>query len=97
MDGPTAGGTGRQYFEGETSIAETARQQGLTVADVEEWREKFFLEAESALWTRSKDEEALKDEQIKKLKQNIWDLVLANEALRETLKPYPLDRKTSDA
>ena len=37
----------------------------------------------------------MKDEQIKKLKQKIGDLVLDNDILREALKPYPLDRKTS--
>jgi transposase-like protein len=53
-------------LKGETSVAEAARAYGLTVADVEEWREKFLLRAER---TRLKDEEAVKDEQIKKLKQ----------------------------
>ena len=84
-------------LKGETSIAEAARQHGLTVAEVEEWREMFLLGAENALRTRPKDEEAVKDEQIKKLKQKIGDLVLDNDILREALKPYPLDRKTSDA
>ena len=32
----------------------------------------------------------MKDEQIKKLKQKIGDLVLDNDILREALKPYPL-------
>jgi len=35
---------------GETSVAEAARMYGLTVAEVEEWREKFLLGAENALW-----------------------------------------------
>jgi transposase-like protein len=83
--------------KGDTSIAEAVRQHGLTVAEVEEWREKFLLGAENALRTRPKDEDAVKDEQIKKLKQKIGDLVLDNDLLREALKPYPLDRKTSDA
>jgi len=39
----------------------------------------------------------VKDEQIKKLKQKTGDLVLDNDILREALKSYPLDRKTSDA
>jgi hypothetical protein len=56
-------------LKGETSIAEAARTHGLTVAEVEEWREKILLGAENALRSRPKDEEALKDEQIKKLKQ----------------------------
>jgi transposase-like protein len=84
-------------LKGETSVAEAARQHGLTVADVEGWREKFLVGAENALRSRPKDEEALKDEQIKKLKQKIGDLVLDNDILRVAWKPYLLDRKTSDA
>ncbi len=84
-------------LKGETSVAEAARTHGLTVAEVEDWREKFLSGAENALRTRPKDEDAVKDEPIKKLKQKIGDLVLGNDILREALKPYPLDRKTSDA
>ncbi len=84
-------------LKGETSVAETARTHGLTVAEIEDWREKFLQGAENALRSCPRDEEALKDEQIKKLKQKIGDLVLDNDILREALKPYPLDRKTSDA
>ena len=73
------------------------KQHGLTVAEVEDWREKFLVGAENALRTRPKDADAVKDEQIKKLKQKIGDLVLDNDILQEALKPYPLDRKTSDA
>jgi hypothetical protein len=84
-------------LKGETSAAEAARLHGLTVAEVEDWREKFLLGAENALRTWPKDEEAVKDKQIKKLKQKIGDLVLGNDILREALKPYPLDRKICDA
>ena len=34
-------------LKGETSVAESARQHGLTVAEIEEWREKFLLGAET--------------------------------------------------
>ncbi len=78
-------------------VAEAARTHGLTVAEVEGWREKFLAGAENALRTRPKDEDTVKDEQIKKLKQKIGDLVLDNDLLGKALKPYPLDRKTSDA
>ena len=84
-------------LKGETSVAEAARQHGLTVAEIEDWREKLLRGAENALRSRPRDDEALKDEQIKTLKQKIGDLVLDNDILREALKPYPLDRKTSDA
>ena len=86
-----------RLLKGETSVAEAARTHGVTVAEVEDWREKFLVGAENALRTRPKDEDAVKAEQIKKLKQKIGDLVLDNDILREALKPYPLDRKTSDA
>lgn len=84
-------------LKGETSVAEAARTHALTVAEIEDWRDKFLSGAENALRTRPKDDDAVKDEQIKKLKQKIGDLVLDNDILREALKPYPLDRKTSDA
>lgn len=83
-------------LKGETSVAEAARQHGLTVAEVEDWRERVLLGAENAVRSRPKDEEALKDEQIKKLKQKIGELVLDNDILREALRPYPLARGTSD-
>jgi transposase-like protein len=83
-------------LKGETSLAEAARTHGLTVAEVEEWREKFLLGAENALRSRPKDDEALKDEQIKKLKQNNGDVVVENDILVEALILYPFDRKTSD-
>ena len=84
-------------LKGDTSVAEAARRHSLTVAEIEDWRDRFLLGAENALRTRPKDEEALKDEQIKKLKQKIGDLVLETDVLREALKPYPLARGTSDA
>ena len=78
-------------------MAEAARTHGLTGAEVEDWREKFLSGAENALRTRPEEEDAVRDEQIKQLKQKIGDLGVDNDILREALKPYPLDRKTSDA
>ncbi len=83
-------------LKGDTSVAEAPRKHGLTVAEVEDWRDRFLRGAENALRTRPQDEEALKDEQIKKLKQKIGGLVLDNDILLEALKPYPLARGTSD-
>jgi len=83
-------------IKGETSVAEAARKHGLTVGEVEDWQQRFVLGAENALRSRPKDDEALKDEQMKKLKQKIGELVLDNDILREALKPYPLARGTSD-
>ena len=84
-------------IKGETSIAESARKHGLTVAEVEEWKDRFVLGAENALRARPKDEEALKDEQIKKLKQKIGELVIDIDILKEAQKPYlPTTPGTSD-
>ena len=66
------------------------------MAEVEEWRERFLLGAENALRARPRDEEALKDEQIKRLKQKIGDLVLDLDILKEATKDRPFPPKTSD-
>ena len=56
-------------LRGETSVAEAARQQGLTVAEVEEWRERFLTSAENGLRSKPLDDEALKEAEIKRLKK----------------------------
>jgi transposase-like protein len=83
-------------LKGETSVQEAARKHGLTVAEIEDWRERFFMAAENALRARPKDDEALKDEQIRKLKQKVGELVLENDVLREATKDRPFVPKTSD-
>jgi transposase-like protein len=80
---------------GETSVVEAARKHGLTVAEVEEWQERLLSAAENALRARPKDEEAVKDEQIKKLKQKVGELVLDLDILREAAKGRPTDPTTS--
>ena len=72
-------------LRGETSIQEAARKQGLTVAEVEDWKERFLLAAENALRSRPKDEEALREEQIKRPKQKIEELGL----IQERVPPRP--------
>ncbi len=61
-------------LKGETSAQAAARKHGLTVAEVEEWRDRFLLGAENALRARLRDEDALKDEHIKKLKEKVGEL-----------------------
>ena len=80
-------------LRGETSAQEAARKHGLTVAEIEGWQERYLLAAENALRSRPRDEEALKDEQIKKLKQKIGDLVTDVDILKEAMKPYRLRRR----
>ena len=82
--------------KGETSTQAAARKHGLTVAEIEEWRDRFFLGAENALRARPKDEEALKDEQIRRLKQKIGELVLDLDILKEATKDRPFPPRPSE-
>jgi transposase-like protein len=52
-------------LKGETTIPEAARKHGLTVAEIEQWRDRFLLGAENALRARAKDEEASREEELK--------------------------------
>jgi transposase-like protein len=81
-------------LKGETSVVEAARQHGLTVAEVEDWRDKFLLGAENALRSRPRNEEALREEEIKRLKQKVGELVLDNDILREAAKLRPTEPGT---
>ena len=81
-------------LKGETSVAEAARQHGLTVAEVEGWRDKFLLGAENALRSRPRNEEALREEEMKRLKQKVGELVLDNDILREAAKLRPTEPGT---
>ncbi len=83
-------------LEGETSAQAAARKHGLTVAEVEEWRDGFLLGAKSALRARPKDEDAPKDEQVKKLNQKVGELGLDLDLLKETpVGRAPTDRVSS--
>jgi transposase-like protein len=82
--------------KGETSAAEAARKHGLTVAEIERWREQFFAAGENALRARPKDEEAAKDEQIAKLQRKVGELVLDIDILKEANKGRPFERGTCD-
>ncbi len=91
-------------FIGDISTQEAARQNGLTVAEIQEWKDCFLSGAESALQSRSKDEEALKDEQIKKLERkvcqlvkNLGDTLLLISIITDSLKMKPLAAVSSEA
>jgi hypothetical protein len=85
-------------LKGETSIQEAACKHGLRVAEIEDWRDRFLLGAESSLRARPKDDEALKDKQVRKLKQKVGELVLDIDILKEGLKiaSRPFDEETSE-
>jgi adenylate kinase len=84
-------------LKGETSLAEAARKHGLTGVELEDWKGRSLMEAENALRARPRDEQALKEEQIKRLKQKTGELVIDMDILKEAQKPYvPTMPGTSD-
>lgn len=80
----------------ETTPQEAARKHDLTVAEVEEWREKFLGAGENAVRSRLKDEEGLKDQQIKRLKQKVGKRVMDLGILREAVMDRPFEERTPD-
>ena len=85
-----------EILRGETSVAEAARKHGLTVAELEEWRERFLAGAENALRSRPADEDGQKDREIKRRKQKVGELVMDVDILKEATKGHPSLRQMSD-
>ncbi len=83
-------------LKGDISTQEAARQNGLTVAEIEEWKDRFLLGAENALRSRPKDDKALKDEQIKKLERKVGQLVMDIDILKAAQKIRPTTPGTSE-
>jgi transposase-like protein len=81
----------------DTSVQEAARKHGLTVAEVEEWKEKFLFGAENALRSKPRDDEEQQQEQLRRLKQKVADLVIEVDVLREASKNRPFVPKKSEA
>ncbi len=78
-----------EILRGNTSVAEAARKHGLTVAELEDWRERFLAGAENALRSRPADEDGQKEREIKRLKQKVGELVMDLDILKEATKGHP--------
>ena len=83
-------------LRGDTSAQEAARKHGLTVARVEDWKEQFLLGAENALRSRPKEEQALQEQQVKKLEQKVGELVLDLDIYKEAMRGHPFGRMILD-
>ena len=66
----------------------------LTVAEIEDWKDKFLAAAENALRSRPKDEDTAKAQEIKKLKEKVGELVIDLDILREAVKDRPFEPRT---
>jgi hypothetical protein len=73
-------------LKGETAVEEVARRHALSVSEVEDWKVRFLGAAHNALRSRPRDEDALRDEQIRRLKQKVGELVIEVDSLREALR-----------
>jgi transposase-like protein len=82
-------------LKSETTAAEAARRHGLKVAEVDEWRDRFLLGAENALGGRQKDDEALREEKINRLKRKVGELTMDLDILRAAAR-RPTTPGTSD-
>ena len=83
-------------LKGETTATEAGPEHGLTVGEIDDWREKFQQGAENALPSWPTDEDALKDEQVKKRKQKVSELALNLDILRGATSGCPFAPQTSD-
>jgi len=83
-------------LKAETTAAEAARRHGLKVAEVEEWRDRFLLGAENALRARPREEEALREEELNRLKRKVGELTMDLDILRTANRLRPMTPGTSD-
>ena len=82
-----------QLLRGETTVVEAAREHGLTVREVEEWRNNALAGMENSLRSRPRNEVDQKEHEIKQLKQKIGDLVMDIE-IYKAMRGHPFGRKT---
>jgi hypothetical protein len=80
----------------ETTAGEATRRHGLKVAEVEAWRARVLLGAENALRARPKEETALREEEVNRLKRKVGELTTDLDILREAARQRPTTLGTSD-
>ena len=85
-----------EILRGDLSVVEAARRHGLTVAEVDAWRDRFLTGAENALRSRPLGEEAQKEQELKRLKQKVGELVMELDVVKEAMKGHPSWRQMRD-
>jgi len=73
-------------LKGDMAVEEVARRHGLAASEVDDWKLRLLAAAHNALRSRPRDEDALRDEQIRRLKQKVGELVIEVDTLREALR-----------
>ena len=73
-------------LKGELSEEDGARRHGLTVTEIADWRDRVLQAAHNALRSRPRDADAAKDEQIRRLRQKVGELVVDVDLLKEAIQ-----------
>jgi transposase-like protein len=85
-----------QIIRGETTAQKAAREHGLKVQQVQHWYDEFLSGGENSLRSKPREEAARKEQEIRKLKEKIGDLVMDIEILKEAERIYPTLGNFSD-
>jgi len=72
-----------ELIKGKTTAAEVARQHGLTVADVEQWKDVFIQQGTEALQSNPRDVSAQHEAEKKDLLAKVGELILHVEVLKK--------------
>jgi transposase-like protein len=73
-------------LKGELSEEDGARRHGLTVSEIADWKDRVLQAAHNALRSRPRDADAIKDEQIRRLRQKVGELVVDVDLLKEAIQ-----------
>lgn len=72
-----------ELIKGKTTAAEVARQHGLTVADVEQWKDVFIQQGTEALRSNPRDVSAQHEAEKKDLLAKVGELTLHVEVFKK--------------
>lgn len=73
-------------LKGELSEEDGAKRHGLTVSEIADWKDRVLQAAHNALRSRPRDADAIKDEQIRRLRQKVGELVVDVDMLKEAIQ-----------
>lgn len=73
-------------LKGELSEEDGAKRHGLTVSEIADWKDRVLQAAHNALRSRPRDADAIKDEQIRRLRQKVGELVVDVDLLKEAIQ-----------
>ena len=72
-----------QLIKGEVKLVDACREHDLKQSDVESWMDTFLTGGERSLKTRSEDEQAVHDREVRELRAKVGELVLELDARKK--------------